>query len=140
MELTNIIAIYAGLVATAVLVLNILRDRPKVIVKAAFGNLKPGSMEVTDIFIRIINNTRRQIHIEEVGFKFYNGDKFCYAPHALHIPEYLQDGDSDIASIEVDKYFKESIGNRIIKYIYVKDATGKPYKFKVPKKFQRLWK
>ncbi len=127
---------YAAVVATAVLIWNILRERRNVIVRVKYaygvGYLSGGE----SVAIEIINKGHRPINIEEVGFLLSNGYKLIN-PMAQHNLGWLKDGDGIsyyVPRQEIEEMSKEAKkqGERVVA-AYVRDSTNTYYKGKIHK-------
>lgn len=140
MTTSNIIAFvvggYAAIVATAALVWNIFRERRNVTVRVryAFG---VGSLNGREMLaIEIINNGRRPINIQEVGFLCTKGIKLIN-PSAQHNLGWVKDGDGTTYYVprqEVEDAIEQAKEQGVrIKAAYVRDSTSTYYKGKIRK-------
>ena len=127
---------YAAIVATAMLVWNIRRERRNVSVRVryAYGVGFHNGREM--VAIEIVNNGRRPINIQEIGFFLSNGIKLIN-PSAQHSLGWLKDGDGTsyyVPRQEIDEIREQAKeqGARIVA-AYVRDATSTYYKGKVCK-------
>ncbi|MDD5312715.1 MAG: hypothetical protein PHO26_06755 [Dehalococcoidia bacterium] len=131
--ITPLIGIYAAIVSTIALGWNILRERRNVVIKVSRA-IGVGSLQGQEVAgIEIINNGRRPINIQEVGFLLSNKKKF--------IDMYNQDiglvneGDGKTYYIDrtiIDDMRQEAkkINVKIVA-AYVRDSTNNYYKCKM---------
>jgi hypothetical protein len=130
------VGIYAGVTATATLVWNILRERHNIVVrvKYAYGVGFIGGEEM--IAIEVVNNGRRPINIQEVGFIASDGRKLIN-PKRQHNLGWLKDRDGVSVYIprqEIQDMVKEAREHNIsVKAAYVRDSTSRYYKGKISK-------
>ena len=136
MSITDFVAIYAGLVATGALIWNIIRDKPRVIVKV--GPELRGSEDSYNFPVHVINKTQRPVNIRAIGLVLSDGPNYNFDPASHNLPILLPGDDRYTTWLEI-KQLKEIRGKLsgfskrgIIKFIFVEDATGKAYKGRIP--------
>ena len=130
------VGIYAGAAATTALVWNILRERHNIIVRVRYaygtGYFSGGEM----VAIEVINNGRRPINIQEVGFVLSDGRKMIN-PRSQHNLGWLKDGDGTshyIPKQEIEEMVKGAKEHSLsIIAAYVRDSTSRYYKGKISK-------
>lgn len=140
MEVSDWIALgvgsYAAIIATGVLIWHIIRDRPKLVVKAAGIHIPSEAdsspEELIEMEIDIINKGRQPIYIEDIGFRFSNDFEYSFSPSVLNLEQCLQSGTKCTASINITNLKNRKYG-RVVKFAFVRDSTGKVYKIRIPK-------
>jgi len=136
------IAIYAAVIATitaAWSIYSILRDKPKLALKAKLGfPLGPSRHGPICLYIEVVNEGRRPITVEGIGLKLNNGQLVSHIPREGELPKELQEGKSFRIRMELEKIRKEIAKTSAnATHVYARDSTGKMYFKKLDKKLSR---
>ena len=148
-QITDLIAFYAAIVATISVswqIFSEINDRVKIKVTLSFVSFVNGHpMKYPKdryIGIKAANIGKRPATIMGAGFRISNKNDLAIIPGPDEIPRRLEEGESqdifsDIESLQ--SYFEKN-PTQVVKFAWVRDASGKIYKSNIPQNIKKLLK